>query len=41
MATAATAKNLRTVRIMAPPMVAAVSRNGALNDDLTLVGASV
>jgi hypothetical protein len=41
MATAATAPILRTIGIMAPPMVAAVSRNGALNDDLTLVGASV
>ena len=41
MATAATAPILRTIGIMAPPMVAAVSRNVTLNDDLTPDCASV
>ena len=35
MATAATAPSLRTERIMAPTVSSVVSRNGALNDDLT------
>ena len=41
MATAATTANLRTLGIMAPPMVAGGSRNGTLNDDLTPDCASV
>jgi hypothetical protein len=40
-ATAATAPNLPTMRIMTPTMVAAVSRNVTLNDDLTPDCASV
>ena len=40
-ATAATVPSLRTMRIMTPAVSTVVSRNGTLNDDLTLVGASV
>jgi hypothetical protein len=40
-ATVTTAPSLRTIGIMAPPTVAAVSRNVTLNDDLTPDCASV
>ena len=40
-ATAATAPNLRTIGIMAPPVGVGGSRDNRSNDDLTLVGASV